>query len=177
MANFWLIQRGLFTTDTRNTSTLKFPNTVDLDYMGAAEFEWGALPHSLRRMMYHFEKYEMFKTGIFSPEGEELMVFCTKEKSTDIIRMLKEYIDKPYELKEFSELEKIPTAKADDTSWQGRCSDFWWCIDRKGLGDWMACMSSTSEKLLAALRHDYQFWWLSMSAEHQEREYKDSLDW
>ena len=176
MANFWLIQRGKF-KEKEPFIPFGLSNIVDLSYMGAAEFEWGAIPKAYRRLMYHFEKYKLFKTGIFSPEGEELMVFCKEEHSSEIIQMIKEYVQHPYSLKEFSELDKIPTAKKTDTSWERRNSDFWWCIDRFSYGNWLACMSSHSQKLIDTLTCDFRNWWQTKSTEERNKEYNNSLDW
>ena len=50
MAKFYLIQRGTFkTTGEKLTGT---NGVVNLDYMGSAEFEWGAIPKAYRRLLY-----------------------------------------------------------------------------------------------------------------------------
>ena len=175
MANFWLIQRGTF-RETGKFLTGK-DGIVSLHYMGSSEFEWGAIPKAFRRLMYHFSEYEVFNTGIYTPENDELMVFCKKSCSTEVIQSIRQYIDKPYHPKEYSELEKVPKAKKEDTSYDGRRSNFWWCIDIKSYGDWMAFLQPHSEKLLEAVKNDYQEWWLAKSPEEREEEYKKSLRW
>ena len=173
MAKFWLIQRGKFTTQ-KPSSALCIDSNIDYDYMGSAEFEWGAIPKAFRRMMYNFDKYSICQTGICSPEGEQLVIVCKSKQTAEIVRMLKEFIEHPYSLKEYSELEKIPTAKKDDTSFERRSTNFWWCIDHNEYGDWMACMSSESAKLFEILTHDYENWWLKKSLEEREEEYRKS---
>jgi hypothetical protein len=145
--------------------------------MGSAEFEWGAIPKAFRRIMYHFDEYSLIATGIFSPEGEELMLFCKKEYSDMILEMVKEFISNPYSLKEYSELEKIPVAKKGDASWRGRTTDFWWNIDIREYGDWMACMSSKADLLVKILNSDHNDWWMMKSEAEREKEYKDSKRW
>ena len=102
MTNFWLIQRGTF----RKTGKLFIgkDGIVSLDYMGASEFEWGAIPNALRCLMYRFSEYEVFNTRIFTPENDELMVLCKKSCSTEVIQSICQYIEKQYHLKEYSEL-------------------------------------------------------------------------
>lgn len=176
MAHFWLIQRGKFVTD-KPAKSLNIDQNISYDYMGSAEFEWGAIPKAFRRMMYHFHKYVTVHTGIFSPDGEELILFCKNEHADLILSMVKEFIANPYSLKEYSELEKIPVAKNNDTSWRGRVTDFWWNIDSHEYGDWMACMSPNADLLVKILTADHADWWMSKPEEEREKEYKDSLRW
>ena len=175
MSKFYLIQRGQFRDSGTNLTGRN--GVVDLDYMGSAEFEWGAIPKAYRRLMYNFLEYEVFHTGIYTPEQDELLVFCNKNCSENVVQSIKEFIDSPYHLKEYSQLELIPTSKKNDTSWWNhRSTDFWWCIDKNNChGDWMAFLKSSSEKFELAIKNDYQNWWLTMSPEEREDEYKSSL--
>ena len=175
MANFWLIQRGTFNGIGKYLTGSE--GVVSLDYMGSSEFEWGAIPKALRRLMYHFSEYEVFNTGIYTPEKQELLVFCQKSCSTEIIQAISQYIENPYGLKEYSELEKVPKAKKEDTSYDGRFSNFWWCIDIESYGDWMAFLQPQKDLFKEAIKNDYQDWWLTKSPEEREEEYKKSLRW
>ena len=176
MANFWLIQRGIF-RDT-GTSLTGSNGVVSLDYMGSAEFEWGAIPKAYRRMMYHFSEYEVFHTEVFTPEHEELMLFCKKDCATEVIQSIRHFISLPYPLKEATDLEKVPKAKKEDTSYNRRRSNFWWCIDiKETYGDWMAFLQPQSKLFTEAVQNDYQNWWLKKSLEEREEEYKESLRW
>ena len=176
MAHFWLIQRGRFATD-KPVKTLFIDQNIRYDYMGSAEFEWGALPKSYRRIMYNFNKYVTINTGIYSPEGDELILFCNKEHSNQIRQMVVDFISAPYALKEYSELEKFPTARLGDTSRNGRRTDFWWCIDIKQYGDWMACPASKINTLVETLTKDHTNWWMCLSGVIRDKEYKKSLYW
>lgn len=174
MGRFWLIQRGRFNNE--GDSLTGDNGLINLDYMGSAEFEFNAIPRAFRRIMYHFRKYDVFGTCIHTPEGEELMVFCQKNNSEKIINAIKSYIEKPYHLKEFSELDKIPYAQKDNMSYMGRRSNFWWCIDNVDLyGNWMAFLSSNQDRFIAAITNDYKNWWMKKSKKEREEEYKKSL--
>ena len=175
MANFWLIQRGTFREKGKYLTGSD--GVVSLDYMGSAEFEFGAIPKAYRRLMYHFSEYEVFNTGIYTPEKDELMVFCRKSCSTEILYAISQYIEKPYHLQEYSELEKVPKARKEDTTYDCRLSNFWWCIDIKSYGDWMAFLEPHSKLLTEAIKNDYVDWWLTMTPEKREEEYKKSLRW
>lgn len=45
--NPWLIQRGIVKNLNRATTDLKVSEFMELDYMGSAEFEFGAIPSAL----------------------------------------------------------------------------------------------------------------------------------
>lgn len=47
---FWLVQRMEYLADYPILFNKGIDKWFDLDYMGAAEFEWGAIPKSLRRI-------------------------------------------------------------------------------------------------------------------------------
>lgn len=46
----YLIQRACFESKIPRGSKLTVDDVLDLDYMGSSEFEWGALPSSLKRL-------------------------------------------------------------------------------------------------------------------------------
>lgn len=176
MAKFWLIQRGTF--KVKGKYLTGSDGVVSLDYMGSAEFGFSAIQKAFRRLMYHFSEYEVFNTGIYTPEKDELMVFCQKNYSTTIIQAISQYIEKPYHLKEYSELEEVPKARKEDTSYRGRHSNFWWCIDiKEPYGDWMAFLQPHCKLFTEAVRNNYQDWWLTKSPKEREEEYKKSLRW
>ena len=153
---FDLIQRGEFNKD--GIRLMGRDGVVYLDYMGSAEFEGGAIPRSYRRIMHNYKNYSYFNTGIFTPENDELIVFCNSKLSEEIINELNNFVDTPYKLKEYSELEKLKTSKKDDISWAKRTTDFWWCIDY-GV-DFMAFLKSNMEKFSKGISYDYENWYL-----------------
>lgn len=104
------------------------------------------------------------------------MVFCRKDWATEVIQAVREFIEQPYPLQDYSELEKVPKAKKEDTSCDRRLSNFWWCIDiNESYGDWMAFLQPQSNLLTEAVKNDYQKWWLSKTPKVREEEYKDSI--
>lgn len=168
---FDLIQRGQFKKDGQ--MLMGKNGVVDLDYMGSAEFEFGAVPRSYRRIMHDYNNYSCFNTGIFTPENDELIVFCNKEISDEIIECLNFFVNNPYKLKEYSELDKIKTSKKNDESWNKRKTDFWWCIDY-GI-DFMAFLKSNIDKFSKGISYDYENWWLQKPESQRNDEYKKSL--
>lgn len=168
MAKFWLIQRGTFKETGKYL--IGSEGLVSLDYMGSAEFEFDAIPKAYRRLMYNFSEYEVFNTGIYTPEKEELLVLCKKNCERVIIQAIRQYIENPYHIKEESELEKVPK----DTD---RHSNFWWCIDITPYGDWIAFLQPNYKLLTEAVKNDYHDWWLTKSKKKRKEEYKKSLCW
>ena len=175
MANFRLIQRGFFTGKSRSLFTDP-DEAIELDYMGAAEFEFEAIPKAYRRFMYHFEEYKTSNTGFYTQQNEELLLFCRRNHAIEIMQMLKAFMQNPYRLKEPSYLEKITEAN-EDTECDFSRTNFWWCIDIKSHGDWMAFLQPQAELFMQAAKNDYQNWWLKMSPKIRQAEYNTSLHW
>jgi hypothetical protein len=175
MAKFYLIQRGTFkTTGEKLTGT---NGVVNLDCMEATEFEWGAIPNAYRRLMYHYSEYETVPTGIYTPEHDELMVFCRKDCKEKVLEAILSFIKQSYSLKKYSELEKVPTAKKGDKTFTGRRTNFWWCIDTNGIGDWMAFLASSKPLFDKGITCDYESLWLKKTPEEREADYKKALRW
>ena len=67
----YLIQRGKFKKSDHKKgidSILKF------DYMRSSEFEWGALPESLKRIRSNIKKYKYFDVNI---KDKSITIFST----------------------------------------------------------------------------------------------------
>ncbi len=168
---FDLIQRGKFRKD--GTGLTGRDGVVDLDYMGSAEFEFGAIPRSFRRIMYDFDKYIYTPTGIYTKENNELVLFSNQELTNEILEELIKFINNPYHLKEYSELEKIPHSSINDTGFKKLRTNFWWCIT-PGI-DWMAFLNSNRELFEKGINNDYNNWWLEKPEEVRKQEYVKSL--
>lgn len=88
----WLIQTGQFKKGITEITGRK--SIIDLNYMGSAEFEWGALPDSTRRMLTNIDFYEVFTFPEYKDiEENEMMVYAPimfKEHISSIIHNLVE---------------------------------------------------------------------------------------
>ena len=173
MAKFWLIQTGRVTTSPRNNpfGPENIINNVDLDYMGAAEFEWGALPKALARMMHSFEEYTSVHTGIFTPDGDEIILFSKSTAAECISCMLQEYLSEPYDLKGCCPLSLDANL-------------FWWNIEYRRVyanypdsgiayGDWMACTESNFDLIKNSIDECYEQW-LKLSDEDKKKLYYEA---
>jgi rhodanese-related sulfurtransferase len=175
---FWLIQRGSFNNlQETHTGLTGREGLVYLDYMGSSEFEWGAIPKAYRRIMGQFDDYaHNVISDIKNYKGESLIVFCHKNKVDVIVNELKKFVNKPYRLKEHCGLESHITGEG----FWAKCDlkkDFFWSIDGKEIGDWMAFFGDDKLKPFnAAIKKDYNDWWMAKSKETREKEYKESLN-
>lgn len=112
----YLIQRGMF---FKNELRKGIDSILRFDYMGAAEFEWGALPESLKRIR---EGQYIFTELIVN--DKLVGVYCKQNQIAD----LQEYLDglaaRKFRLHEYSAF--------DDYIFTGRFNnrfDFWWDIE------------------------------------------------
>ena len=168
---FYLIQRGKFNKDG-NSLTGK-EGVIDLDYMGSSEFEFGAIPKSYRRIMYNMNNYNYTSTGIFTKENNELILFSNQEFVKEILEGINSFINNPYHLKEYSELEKIPNSSIKDYGIKKLRTNFWWCIEQNK--DWMAFLNSNRELFEKGINNDHKNWWLEKTEEVRNQEYIKSL--
>ncbi len=82
----YLVQEGQF---SREGEIEGMDSIIDWKYMGAAEFEFGALPESLKRIAKDLDEYTVFQTRYFSANHERLYYFCKKEQLEDVREVIK----------------------------------------------------------------------------------------
>jgi hypothetical protein len=177
MDHFWLIQKGdinksggphLLKKNTEKGGS--YPGIVDLSYMGASEFGWGAIPRAYARIMNSYSDYHAIDSQVPIVGNRKLILFAKKDFSEKIKEELLKFIKKPYQLQCGSELQKLGTVADISQPWTILRAHFWWCIDRASdLGDWMAFFEEDSLRILNALKHDYQTWWLNLSEKEREK--------
>lgn len=113
-----LIQRAEFQNRSEKSgidSILKF------DYMGSAEFEWGALPKSLERIRNENQNYTFLDIPI---EDKVISVFCLNEQKAEIQTYLKSLVDKTTRTKEFTGFDSY----IKNDGYFAERFDFWWDI-------------------------------------------------
>lgn len=76
VVNPYLVQRGKIERPLGSFRGFRFSKAVDLDYMGSAEFEFGALPSALRKMqalwpLYKVHRYDAVKINV---DGREYVL-------------------------------------------------------------------------------------------------------
>lgn len=115
----YLVQRAKF-RDEINRKGLN--NILSFDYMDSAEFEFGALPKSLKRIRENISEYGYFDIQL---DCYRITVFCNKNLFADVKHEIVEIaLDKRY-LKESCDLKYLFVKDSFC-----RCyNDFWWDID------------------------------------------------
>lgn len=174
MAKFYLIQRGSFNKDLSKEFDALTGETglIDLDYMGYAEFEFGAIPHAYRRIMHNRGKYDYhILHDIKDHKGQPFVIFCETEHVEQIKEELKRYIENPYRLKSFCCIRNHISGEETST-------DFFWNIDINDIGDWMGWFGEDKlDVFKKTFDKDYNEWWMKKSEDEREKEYKSSLSW
>ena len=85
---------------------------LSFDYMGSAEFEFGALNKSLLSIRDNIAAYDYFPLTI---GNKQFTVFCKTEDKDEIAEVIKGLWEKKFRLKEWCDLEDVRT-------------DHWWDI-------------------------------------------------
>lgn len=130
----YLIQIGKIRRPMGKFHNATLTEAVELEYMGAAEFEWGALPLSLRRVqaqlsLYHIIKCEeLFAT---SAEGKTFVMrmfanFDTEEQERQYRDWILEIVNGTRYTKEWTCLQR--SERPNGTGLPKRGTDFWWDI-------------------------------------------------
>lgn len=135
----WLIQRGTFKTkDTRTKRIDGIDSLISFDYMGSAEFEWGALPKALNRMIENWNDYIVVGTGIRDKRKRELFILCNKNKEQETIECVTHVSKNAYGYKEWCDMGWALGTVESKLFDPRNHNEFWWDIQN----DWMACVSS-----------------------------------
>lgn len=138
----FLIQRGQWKA---KAAELTISAACSLEYMGAAEFEFGALPRSLRRIEAQFPLYKFHTVDdiwIDGAEGKQpLRIFAnfdTDEQLVQYIEWYKQIVDRKLRLKEWTNLEidnRLSFQETNELKKKGtppnehtepERTDFWW---------------------------------------------------
>ena len=139
--------------------------------MGSAEFEFGAIPRAFTRIMYNLGDYIYINSKIFTKEKNELILFSNKKQAIKVLKSIKSFINNPYQLKEYSELDKISNSSIYDKGYKKLSTNFWWSIEY----DWMAFLNSNKDLFARGIIYDYYNWWLAKSFDERKKEYAKSL--
>lgn len=73
-----LLQRGniLFKNIEEYKKAGENSKIIDLDYMGDARFEWGAIPLSRANIEYFKEEYKFYPIDIFNKNNEQMFIYA-----------------------------------------------------------------------------------------------------
>ena len=147
MKRIYLVQSGKFKNVDMDDIT-GIDSLIQLKYMGAAEFEFGGLPTSLKRIVKYHNEYVMEQLDYNDKQGNPLFLYHNPvnesgpEEIHKAIRNLlrgKTMCKQPIGLKNYLE---------SDNPEDQRCMDFWWDIEN----DFFLCFGNKhSEQILYAI--------------------------
>jgi len=167
MRNVYLVQRG--TINTPLSIENRISQAVNMDDMGSAEFEFGALPKSLRAMQHAADKLTLRETNIFNVDGDNLQVltslsdedfeqWCTQfQEACSNKRHLKKglRIENWFKAIQVPETLKGKSAKEYVDRHLRYRSDFWWDIDNN-------LMASFNKDFMAQCKQNLESSWKYM---------------
>lgn len=126
----YLIQRGDFMYYEK--SKTPFGRYIRTDYMGSSEFEWGALPQSLKRMTFHKEQYNfVINDNIKDEKGRPMILYAPKCFENECIEYSNGLAEDKYNLQERSHLKDYLNQKDYEKRWGFEYqydTNFWWDI-------------------------------------------------
>ena len=124
MTTPYLIQRAKFRDEISSTFRKGIDKILCFDYMGSAEFEFGALPASLKRIRAEIKDYLQFQYSFKKHPAKVVTVMCKKEDEDAVCKILEQLALNKIRLKERCDLPKFISDVTN--SWD---NDFWWDID------------------------------------------------
>ena len=102
---------------------------IELDYMGSAEFEFGAVQDSLAVIRENEAEYTYLDIPM---NGKVITVFCNSKQKQDIKTYLKELASGNMQLKERSEFDDCVNPSERKKQWQAKHplrTNFWWDLE------------------------------------------------
>jgi hypothetical protein len=137
--NSYYIQRGKF-RDKPDKERKGVDSILQFDYMGSAEFEFGALPKSLKELRNGIKDYcygtlELRHNGV----QVDITYLCRKKDTGDVEEIIKSLSTGSVRLKEYCDLQYyFPNTFRNDPS-----NDFWWDIENHFMF-WISNENNTS---------------------------------
>lgn len=138
----WLIQRAHFRANGADPSQ-GWDAIVSHDYMGSAEFEFGALPAAMRALVATRKSLVTVPTVYKSHDGHDLVIICKKEREPDAIAAVEQIFCGKVRLKGAAHLKE---RLAGDRHYQD--IEIWWDLEN----NWIATLGmKNAGRLLEAI--------------------------
>jgi hypothetical protein len=127
---FYLVQRMKSKEVADSEKSPSFDQLWKMDYMGSAEFEFGALPKSLKRICRRLDEYHVYTLTEFKrPKTDEAVrVFCLPEQLNEITEGIRALLESEYPKMQMKERAEFYT-NFHGTETNYSCVDAWWEID------------------------------------------------
>lgn len=128
-----LVQSGHFRKDIDSIDNDKITgidDIIDFDYMGSAEFEFGSLPRSLRRMTINKDYYSVFTFDEYKDKnGNSLKVYAPRLYFDNVKGIVDRLVVSGDGLQEYCSLHRNFMENDDNSTYYKYTSNFWWDID------------------------------------------------
>ncbi len=132
-----LVQSGHFRNNVDSINKKEITGIDDIiyfDYMGSAEFDFGTLPRSLRRMTINKDFYKVFVFNQYKDEnGNPLKVYAPHVSFKNVQKIVDRLVVDGYGLQEYCSLHRHvqkPEKTEEDTRFNYKDDrDFWWDIE------------------------------------------------
>lgn len=195
MRKFYLVGRGKLNQEFVKSpgdcrDLLSYNGLIDPDYMGSAEFEFGAVPKFYRRVMQRIEKdnksYQMVNLkkliGLKTEKGSPFWAFVHNPDMDDFLAAMSDYIDDlkcmnkihKWQLKEYSAIE-YHLDGSRNLFGLSNLPDAWYSIDDINnyyIGDWFMMIGNNAANAFnKVIMNDYNEWWLTLSEEIRNENY------
>lgn len=115
----YLIQRANFENRDHKQG---IDSILSFDYMGSSEFEWGALPKSLKRIRNEHDDYIYLDIPI---KDKIITIFCKNDHKNEANQYLTSLSENKWHLKEFSAFDSYIK---NDGYFKDKFN-FWWDIE------------------------------------------------
>lgn len=155
----YLIQRGEF-KDTPEEDIVGLDSLISYDYMGAAEFEFGALFHALDHLCQNFKDFQVTKVnGVKDYDGQQCFIICPEKEIADAITHVTSLVKDESSIRT---KERVGLQDYVEGKYLIRNFDrvgFWWAFEgsfHQEETQWMCCFGSDAKRLVKALRAVYE---------------------
>lgn len=102
---------------------------ISLDYMGAAEYEFGAIPDSLMAIRANIPDYTYMDIPM---NGKVITVFCNVKDRLEVSQYLKDLANRKFYTKNGSYFNQCINPSQHDKEWQAKHPlriNFWWDLE------------------------------------------------
>lgn len=128
----YLVQRAKVKDDVRHTKRIS--ENIETDYMGSAEFEFGALPKSLRAIHADLPLYHIIQVKEIKNDKNMPLIVWSKipfENLPEYVEHLKQMRLGKLRLKESTHFDQDWAKNYTRPEW--RITDFWWDLDNDAM--------------------------------------------
>lgn len=158
MKNPYLIQTAQIKNKIKKQNHGTIDETLFFSYMGSAEFEFGALPKSLKRILKDVSNYQIFETEFNDIIGRPFWFIGTKEQFEEYKEYIPQLLNDKIRLKEWNWFPQLYNPRSP---WKNKSREEWY--DKPNIGwdienDVLMCFTSKKYAvgIIEALNNTYK---------------------